>query len=315
MLKRYHTLISVDEFSDIRKNEGIVIFDCRFYLNDTSKGRKEYLQGHIPGAIYLDINHDLSSPVIKGVTGRHPLPHPEIVASTLKVGGLDNDSQVIVYDQSNGAYASRAWWLLRWLGHEDVAVLDGGIESWNSAHFPLDNQWTLPSQGNFEAHLQQNLIVKIEGIGKISDPLVDSREYLRYTGEYEPIDPVAGHIPGAVCLPHLENTNESGKWKTVEDLRKRFADIESSVTESPVFYCGSGVTACHNILAYKIATSKDARLYPGSWSEWINHFKLTTNSQNPKSYASTCLTQPRATAQHPSNTSTPLSTRIVNPKS
>jgi len=278
MLKRYHTLISVDEFYELRHHEGIVIFDCLFYLNDTSKGRKEYLQGHIPGAVYLDIAHDLSSPVIKGVTGRHPLPHPEILTSALKAGGLNKDSQVIVYDQSNGTYASRGWWLLRWLGHDDVAVLDGGIGAWNSAHFPLDNQWPLPSPGNFEAHLQYNLTVKMEGIDKISDPLVDSREYLRYTGEYEPIDPVAGHIPGAVCLPYMENTNETGTLKTVAELRKRFADIESSFTESPVFYCGSGVTACHNILAYKIATGKDARLYPGSWSEWINYNKLKTKN-------------------------------------
>ncbi len=273
MSKRYQTLLSVDEFVEIRDHDGIVIFDCRFYLSDTSKGRKEYLHGHIPGAVYLDVHHDLSSPVIKGVTGRHPLPHPEILASTLKSGGLNKDSQVIVYDQSNGTYASRAWWLIRWLGHEDVAVLDGDMEAWNSAHLPLDNQWPLPSPGNFERKQKDNMTVNMEEIDRSGDPLVDSREYKRYTGEYEPIDPVAGHIPGAICVPYMENTNETGKWKTAEELKLRFADIESSFKEPPVFYCGSGVTACHNILAYKIATSKDARLYPGSWSEWINYKK------------------------------------------
>ncbi len=273
MLRRYHTLISSDELNDFIGNPDVVLFDCRFYLNNTTLGRMEYLQSHIPGAVYLDTNHDLSSPVIKGVTGRHPLPHPDILTSTLKAAGLNKNSQAIFYDQSNGAYAARGWWLLKWLGHEDVAILDGGFKSWISAGFALDNQWPLPSPGDFESNLQENLTVQMDSIRNTGDPLVDSRELKRYTGEYEPIDPVAGHIPGAVCIPYLENTDENGIWKSPEELRKRFEGIESTVKESPVFYCGSGVTACQNILAYKIATGQDARLYPGSWSEWINYHK------------------------------------------
>ncbi len=271
MQKRYTTLISIDDFSDIKLNPDTIIFDCRFYLNDPSKGRKEYLQSHIPGAVYLDVNHDLSSPVIKGVTGRHPLPHPEILTSTLKASGMNNESQVIVYDQSNGAYASRAWWLLRWLGHNNVAVLDGGFKAWNTHELPVDNQWPLPSPGNFSSAVQNEMTVEMKSLDPVKAPLIDSREYQRYIGEIEPIDPVAGHIPGAICIPYMGNTSEEGIWESADELKKRFADIESSSIDSPVFYCGSGVTACHNILAYKIATGKDARLYPGSWSEWINY--------------------------------------------
>ncbi|MGB4848468.1 MAG: sulfurtransferase [Saprospiraceae bacterium] len=271
MQKRYTTLISITDFSDIKMHPDTIIFDCRFYLTDTSKGRREYLQSHIPGAVYLDVNHDLSSRVIKGVTGRHPLPHPEILASTLKSSGMNNKSQVIVYDQSNGAYASRAWWLIRWLGHNNVAVLDGGFKAWNSRELPLHNQWPLPFPGNFIADIQNDMTVKMESLDPDKAPLIDSREYQRYNGEVEPIDPIAGHIPGAICVPYIGNTNEEGEWKSADELKKRFAEIESSSVDSPVFYCGSGVTACHNILAYKIATGKDARLYPGSWSEWINY--------------------------------------------
>jgi len=270
MKKRYDTLIPVDEFYSLFQKEGTIVFDCRFYLNDPSLGRKEYLQGHIPGAIYMDTNHDLSSPVIKGITGRHPLPNPYILTSTIRSSGLNKDNLVIAYDQSNGVYASRLWWLLRWLGHNNTVVLDGGFKAWNAANLLIDNQWPIPIPGNFESHLRSDMTVQIEDINGINGFLIDSREYKRYIGEYEPIDPVAGHIPGAICIPYMENTNEDGKWKPVEELKKRFSDIESAGMESPVFYCGSGVTACHNILAYKIATGKESRLYPGSWSEWIN---------------------------------------------
>jgi thiosulfate/3-mercaptopyruvate sulfurtransferase len=265
----YQTLISANELNQSLKE--IVILDCRFYLNDVRRGRKEYIQSHIPGAVYLDIEHDLSGPVTRGMTGRHPLPHPELVSNAFVNAGINNNSQVVAYDQSNGAYASRAWWLLRWLGHENVAVLDGGIKEWITLHFPLDNQWTLPTPGNFMPRIQTNFTLSMNDIEKNKDPLIDSREPKRYSGEYEPIDPVAGHIPGAICIPYMDNTSESGKWKTVEELKQRFSGIESTFQEPPVFYCGSGVTACHNILAYKIATGRDARLYPGSWSEWINY--------------------------------------------
>jgi thiosulfate/3-mercaptopyruvate sulfurtransferase len=270
--KKFETLINIEEFLTIHGQTDVVVFDCRFYLDDVTRGRKEYMQSHVPGAIYLDVNEDLSSPVIKGVTGRHPLPHPEILLATFRAAGLQNNSQVIAYDQGNGGYASRAWWLLNWLGHDTVAVLNGGFKEWMNVKGELDNQWPLPKKGNFEANLRKDFTVERNDLESLQSFLVDSREYTRYSGEYEPIDPIAGHIPGAICIPYMENIDSTGKWKSLEELRDRFAELSRSDVE-PVFYCGSGVTACHNILAFKIATGRDAKLYGGSWSEWINYLK------------------------------------------
>src|SRR3990170_4651177 len=171
MTNCFNELISVEELLQLIQKNKIVIFDCRFYLDDPSRGRKEYLHSHIPQAVYLDINHDLSSPVIKGVTGRHPLPHHDVLTATLRAAGLDNESQVVAYDQSNGSYAARAWWLLRWLGHEHVAVLDGGFDEWNKINGPVDNEWPLPSPGNFQAHLRDDLMIEKEAVNKLNDSL------------------------------------------------------------------------------------------------------------------------------------------------
>ena len=269
----YQTLVSADDVLKSLHYPGNVIIDCRFYLDDTGKGRKEFLFGHISGSVYLDIANDLSAPWIKGLTGRHPLPHPQVLASTLRSAGLESHSQVFVYDQSNSAYASRAWWLLRWLGHESVAVVDGGYAAWNSINGPIDNQWTIPSPGQFEPRIKDELVAQMNELETPSGMVVDSREMRRYTGEYEPIDPVAGHIHGAICIPYMDNNLPTGHWKNKSALRERFSGLEQQENTSPIFYCGSGITACHNILSYKIATGKDARLYPGSWSEWINYHK------------------------------------------
>jgi len=255
-----------------------VIIDCRFYLDDTSKGRKEYLSSHIPGAVYLDIAQDLSSPVIKGVTGRHPLPHPQVLSATLRGAGLHHNSKVFVYDQLNSAYASRAWWLSNWLGHREVYVLDGGFKAWTDMQGPVDNQWVLPEKGTFIENIQSHLIADRFHLMNMPNQLIDSREYKRFSGEFEPIDPIAGHIPGATCIPYADNTNSEGIWKKADELKIKFKDINQDIP--PVFYCGSGVTACHNILAYKIATGKDALLYPGSWSEWINFHQAATAKQS-----------------------------------
>lgn len=273
MSKGYQTLITAEDVVKSIDQPDTVIIDCRFYLDDVAKGRKEFLLGHIPGAVYLDTNHDLSSPVIKGVTGRHPLPDPEVLAATLRSVGLDDDKQVIVYDQSNGAYSSRAWWLLRWLGHERVAVLDGGLVAWDLIKGPVDNQWTLPTPGYFQPRINHDFVASMNELENPIQTIIDSREYRRYTGEYEPIDPVAGHITGAICIPYMDNNLATGHWKNKSSLEERFLGLSGSEVNPPVFYCGSGITACHNILAYKIATGKDAKLYPGSWSEWINYHK------------------------------------------
>lgn len=270
----YSTLISVEELRAIQKNESVVILDCTYYLADFDKGRKDYMQAHIPGSFFLDILHDLSGPLVSGITGRHPLPDPDVMAATFNACAIDANSQVIAYDQANGVYASRAWWLLKWLGHDQVAVLDGGFAAWQDAGYETDNQWTAPKKGNFIPHLRNELAVDKEMVASGNLNLVDSREYKRYIGETEPIDPVAGHITGAVCIPYMDNVDEKGFWKSKSFLEEKFESL-ADVVDPPVFYCGSGVTACHNILAYKIATGKDAQLYGGSWSEWINYYPAT----------------------------------------
>jgi thiosulfate/3-mercaptopyruvate sulfurtransferase len=274
----YKTLITVEQLSSILDQKDLVILDCSFSLADTSLGRKLYLSSHIPGAYFMDINLDLSSPVIKGVTGRHPLPHPLVLASSLRAAGLHSNSQVIVYDQSNGMYASRAWWLLNWLGHEKVALLDGGFAAWTASKQPVDNQWPPPKQGSFEFTNPNLATVGMKELVSESHILIDSREHMRFIGEIEKIDPVAGHIPGAICIPYADNTDQHGFWKSADQLREKFETLSQDVSGPPVFYCGSGVTACHNILAYKIATGKNASLYPGSYSEWINYYPVETGA-------------------------------------
>jgi thiosulfate/3-mercaptopyruvate sulfurtransferase len=165
------------------------------------------------------------------------------------------------------------WWLLNWLGHKNVAVLDGGFPAWKNQGLEIDNQWPLPLNGQFSHNLNSNLVVTMRSLYDDDAFIVDSRDERRHRGEFEPIDPVAGHIPGSICIPYMNNTDVNGFWKPVDELQKNFAKILHA-EPGPVFYCGSGVTACHNILAYRIATGKDARLYPGSWSEWIIYNKV-----------------------------------------
>lgn len=272
MSDKYQTLIRTDDLVSILAESTTVLLDCRYALTDENKGRQDYLKSHIEGAYYLDLAHDLSSPVQNGITGRHPLPNPEVFAATMRAAGVNADSQVVVYDQSNAAYAARAWWLLKWLGHAQVAVLDGGFGAWTKGGHPVTNQWPAPKEGNFTPHIRHQMTIEKEIVASGDEMIIDSRDYIRYTGASEPIDPVAGHIAGAVCMPYATNTDSEGHWKSAEVLLQKFEDAGIAEDSNPVFYCGSGVTACHNILAYKIATGLDARLYPGSWSEWINYY-------------------------------------------
>ncbi len=275
----YTTLIEPGILFGMMQNQNIVLLDCRYALADLHIGRRQFLNAHIPGAVFMDIGHDLSSPVIPGITGRHPLPHAEILTATLMAAGVEKESQVVVYDQNNGMYASRAWWLLRWLGHDRVAVLNGGMDAWQALGLPMENQWPAPRTGNFIPSVRTHFIVTREQVAREKGKVIDSREFKRYTGEFEPIDSVAGHIAGALCMPYTNNVTSDGRWKSAADLISNFAllrPVDSAEMEPPVFYCGSGVTACHNILAYKIATGLDARLYPGSWSEWIHYYPPET---------------------------------------
>ena len=279
-MKSYQTLISCATLNKHLFDPSCVIIDCRFYLDDEMAGQEEYIRSHITGAIYAHLNTDLSSPVIQGKTGRHPLPDPNELARKLGNWGIDERIQVIVYDQKSGAMAARLWWLLQWLGHKDVAVLDGGFQSWISFGFPADDHIPSNNPRKFKIQMQRDMIadtVEVNQLSKASlNKLIDSRDPDRFSGENEPIDPVSGHIPNAINIPYKLNLNAEGHWKDPQDLKKRFHLIEGGKQDtSPVFYCGSGVTACHNILAFKRAGLRQAKLYPGSWSEWI------LNKENP----------------------------------
>lgn len=271
----YSTLINTDTLLKNINQPNWVIIDCRFALGDTQAGRLAYRAGHIPNASYAHLDEDLSSDIIPEKTGRHPLPSPEILISKLEKWGIDTDTQVVVYDDRGGAIAARLWWLLNWLGHENVAVLDGGWPLWVEKKLPISKQTPEIRPKKFVPNLQSQLTISKKEIAIQTENspavVVDSRTHERYLGQVEPIDPIAGHIPGAINLPFPENLDETGQFISKELLQNRFLNISKGATP-PVFYCGSGVTACHNILAYKHAGYGKAMLYPGSWSEWIIGF-------------------------------------------
>lgn len=247
------------------------IFDCTFASMQPEQGFQTYLEGHIPGAQYLNLNQDLSDNIIPGKTGRHPFPNPEVFIENMKSWGISNDSILVLYDASNCAIASRAWFIFKFLGLENVSVLNGGFKKWRKAKLPVDTTIQSFPQGNFEQKKTAFEIISVdelEGQTKsLSCQLLDSRSHVRFLGEQEPFDPIAGHIPGATSFPYEHNLQENGYWKSKEELRTRFE--EANLQSGDIFYCGSGVTACHNILAMEYASLGSARLYPGSWSEWI----------------------------------------------
>ncbi len=251
------------------------IVDCRFDLFDPESGRKQWLEGHIPGAVYADLNDDLSDLSQAATQGRHPLPDPNRFARRLAEWGIASDTPVVAYDQGPGALAARLWWLLRSAGYRRVRVLDGGLKAWRRGGGELESgqssvapveapQWVLPRErwvGN--AQLKRAL-------SKGSALLIDAREAARYRGEVEPIDPVAGHIPGAVNRPFTENLDASGCFKAAEALRLAFDELRGSHAPKQLIHqCGSGVTACHNLLAMEIAGLHGSRLHAPSWSGWL----------------------------------------------
>ncbi len=253
-----------------------LIVDCRFALNDPARGCRDYQQAHIPGAIYAHLNNDLSAPVIPGKTGRHPLPAVETLAKLFSRWGIDESVQVVAYDDGPGAIASRLWWMLRWLGHDAVAVLAGGWQAWQEAGFPATNKMIGRKPRKFVANPRNEWLATAKDVEQFcSDPnhcLIDARAAERFRGEVEPIDPVAGHIPGALNAPYAENLDANGRFLPPEKLRKKFAALlDNTDPAQSIHYCGSGVTACHNLLAMKYAGLGDGKLYAGSWSEWITN--------------------------------------------
>lgn len=262
------------------ENRKIVIVDCRFQLNQPEWGYEQYLKGHIPGAYYLDLNRDLSS-AIREHGGRHPLPNIKILAQKFSSLGINSDrTLVVVYDDSRLAFASRLWWLLRYLGHESVAILDGGWQAWQKGGYPIDKKIPEPAAGNFIPQIQTNWTVDIDRVKASKDLpntiLIDSRDRDRYAGEREPIDPVAGSIPGAVNSPWKKVTDDLGFLLPLEKQQQLWSSYSSA--EDIIVYCGSGVTACVNLFSLNLAGFEDAKLYPGGWSDWCSYLSNRTNS-------------------------------------
>jgi len=266
------TLVEAEALASLLGDARLRVFDCRFDLARPAYGRAAYLDEHVPGAIFADLNTDLAAPAT-ATSGRHPLPAPEEFAARLRAWGVNADSRVVAYDDSNGAYAARLWWMLRWLGHEDVAVLDGGMRRWQQLGLPLTEDVPAPPPGDFIARPRPGMVVSAPAVLTAAfDPsarVLDARAPERYRGEVEPIDRVAGHIPGARNHPFGMSLDSQGRFLPPQALRDAFAaSLGGVATQSAIVYCGSGVTACHVLLALEHAGLTGARLYPGSWSEW-----------------------------------------------
>jgi len=268
------TLISAEETAAHLKDPDWVICDCRHDLADYSAGYRAYRNGHIPGARFLHLDVDLSGPKT-GLTGRHPLPHPASLTLRLGALGIDNSKQVVAYDDSGGPFAARLWWMLRWLGHERVAVLDGGWGAWQRAGLPYTVAQPEITAAAFNSRIQQRLAVDSTLVAaNLQDrkaQIIDARAADRFRGENETLDPVAGHIPGAVNRFFKLNLGEDGRFKPADTLKQEFAAmLNGHAPDAVIHQCGSGVTACHNLLAMEVAGLSGSRLYPGSWSEWVS---------------------------------------------
>lgn len=274
-MSEFDTLITASSLRTLLGNASLRVVDCRFNLMQPELGYRQYCEGHIPGAVYADLDRDLAGPVTP-TSGRHPLPVVETFAKTLSRLGISNDTQVVVYDDGNGGLAARLWWLLRWVGHRRVALLDGGLAGWLAEGYDLDDSTTHPAPGQFTARTSAAGVVTTaevehlvagERTGMI---LVDARDPARFRGEMEPIDPVAGHVPGALNLPFTANIAPDGRWQPADVLRRNWQDcLEDRDPAGVVAMCGSGVTACHLVLSACLAGLPEPRLYAGSWSEWV----------------------------------------------
>jgi len=269
---KYTTLISAAELAARLPDPTWVIVDCRHQLADVDAGERAYRAAHIAGAQFMHMDRDLSG-AKTGVNGRHPLPRIADIVATFSRAGIDDSKQVIAYDQNKGMWAARLWWLLQWLGHPAVAVLDGGLDRWIAEGQLLTAEEPRVQPATFIARQPTPTASAAEIMEHLRGgafTVIDARAPERYRGDIEPIDPVAGHIPGAVNRPYDANLTEQGTFKPALQLRAEFETLlDESAPESVVHHCGSGVTACHNVLAMAIAGLPGSRLYPGSWSEWI----------------------------------------------
>ena len=265
-------LISADELAGRFETDDWVVIDCRFYLAEPDLGESEYLESHIPEAVYAHLDRDLAAPKT-GTNGRHPLPSIAIMQERFSAWGIDAEVQVVAYDADAGQIAARLWWMLRYLGHDHVTVLEGGFKAWKEAGLPTRDRREERGARSFQAEPQESMRIDIADLLELDTEkprfLIDARDPERYRGDSEPIDPVAGHVPGARNRPWQENLDPNGHFLPSETLTEHFAKVlRGSPPDAAVVYCGSGVTACHNLLAMEHAGIRGARLYPGSWSEW-----------------------------------------------
>ncbi len=278
----YQLLISVEELQARLGKSDLLILDVRHDLNSHEAGRLAYEEGHIPGARFLDHETQLSAPRT-GQNGRHPLPAMADFKELMRGLGLRPDTQVVSYDGSGGMFATHLWWMLRWIGHDKVAVLDGGWPAWlasggeveTTVHASPALQGPAEANGRIETASAAMPIVSsdevLENISRPTFTVIDARAENRYRGEVEPMDPVAGHIPGALNRPHTRNLSDEGRFKPADQLRSEFAELLAATAPSDIVHqCGSGITATHNLFAMELAGMSGSRLYPGSWSEWCS---------------------------------------------
>jgi len=265
------TLIGADELA--ANIDDCVVVDCRHDLTDPDGGPAAWSVGHLPGAFFLHQDFDLAGPKT-GRNGRHPLPDREVLRRRLESIGLADQRQLVAYDDSGGAFAVRLWWLARWLGHREAAVLDGGIQAWRKAGYPVDRQQPTVRHGG-ALSMRDSLVAQVDtdtvlaALDRADRLIVDARTPERFRGDVEPFDPVAGRIPGAVNRPAQRNLRPDGRFKPAEALREEFTALLAGREPAALIHqCGSGVTACHNLLAMELAGLPGGALYPGSWGEW-----------------------------------------------
>jgi thiosulfate/3-mercaptopyruvate sulfurtransferase len=265
----FNTLVSTAELA--ANLDRWRVFDCRHDLAKPELGESQYREAHIAGAIFASLERDLAAPKT-GKNGRHPLPDPQTFAAWLGRCGVMASDQVVCYDAANGAMAARLWWMLRWVGHDAVAVLDGGLSKWLAEGRPVTADVPHPQPTQFEVRVRSDMAVDVAAIAKTLRKriLLDARAPARYRGEQEPIDPVAGRIPSALNRFNMDNVRGDGRFKSPDELKREFQQVLGARQPGDVVnYCGSGVAACHNLLAMELAGLKGARLYAGSWSEWL----------------------------------------------
>jgi thiosulfate/3-mercaptopyruvate sulfurtransferase len=270
----YTTLIETADVAPHLDDPNWAILDCRFFLNHPELGRKQYLDAHIPGALYVDLDHDLSGPVRPGATGRHPLPDVATFAATVGRWGIDEGVQVVAYDGAGGMIAGRLWWMLNWVGHEGVAVLNGDYRAWFHENRPTRSGEETRTPRTFVPRVQGARVVTADQVlTSLHNPaikLLDARARDRFRGENETMDAKAGHIPGAKSAPYTENLDGHGRFLPRAQLQARFQNLLGGTpAEESMLYCGSGVTAAHNALAMAVAGVGTPRIYSGSWSDWI----------------------------------------------